>query len=196
MLVNGGVVGTFTPSGSSYQPYTTAAFTVSAGAHTIAFQGLDSAGGDNTAFVNAVAVSVAQSGTPGTATTALMSQDPPAGGGSGESQPAAGGFQELSPSGSGPNDASQISNTARSNQGSSSSAANPMGQTDGEGLHQGQPTKTRKPPIHQHRASAPPHTRTLHRAGQLSKATTHQSKAGVLMPPDIRSHPLLQRKLM
>ncbi len=55
VLVDGAVVGTFTPSGTSYQSYTTAAFTVAAGAHTITFQGLDSAGGDNTAFVDAVA---------------------------------------------------------------------------------------------------------------------------------------------
>ena len=55
VLVDGAVVGTFTPSGTSYQSYTTAAFTVAAGLHTITFQGLDSAGGDNTAFVDAVA---------------------------------------------------------------------------------------------------------------------------------------------
>jgi hypothetical protein len=48
------VVGTFTPAGTSYQAYVTATFTVAAGAHTIAFQGLDSAGGDNTAFVDYV----------------------------------------------------------------------------------------------------------------------------------------------
>ncbi len=51
VLIDGSVVGTFTPSGTSYQSYSTAAFTVTAGSHTIAFQGLDSAGGDNTAFV-------------------------------------------------------------------------------------------------------------------------------------------------
>jgi hypothetical protein len=54
VLVDGSVVGTFTPSGTTYATYTTAAFTVAAGAHTITFQGLDSAGGDNTAFVDAV----------------------------------------------------------------------------------------------------------------------------------------------
>ena len=52
MLVDGTVVGSFTPSGTSYQSYTTAVFTVTAGAHTITFQGLDSAGGDNTAFID------------------------------------------------------------------------------------------------------------------------------------------------
>jgi len=55
--VDGVVVGTFTPSGTSYQSYTTTGFTVTAGAHTIKFQGLDSAGGDNTAFVDQVAIS-------------------------------------------------------------------------------------------------------------------------------------------
>jgi hypothetical protein len=56
VLVDGSVVATFTPSGTSYQSYSTAAFTVTAGSHTIAFQGLDSAGGDNTAFIDAVAI--------------------------------------------------------------------------------------------------------------------------------------------
>ena len=35
------------------------AFTVAAGTHTIAFQSLDSAGGDNTAFIDAVRVALA-----------------------------------------------------------------------------------------------------------------------------------------
>ena len=56
----GSSVGTFTPVGhDATRAYTTAAFTVTAGAHTIAFQGLDTAGGDNTAFVDAVAVTQA-----------------------------------------------------------------------------------------------------------------------------------------
>ena len=54
VLVDGAVVGTFTPSGTAYQGYITAAFTVAAGSHTIAFQGLDTAGGDNSAFVDSV----------------------------------------------------------------------------------------------------------------------------------------------
>ena len=54
VLVDGIVVGTFTPSGTSYQSYSTSAFTVTAGSHTIAFQSLDTAGGDNTAFVDQV----------------------------------------------------------------------------------------------------------------------------------------------
>jgi hypothetical protein len=56
VLVDGNVVGTFTPSGTSYQSHATAAFTVAAGMHTITFQGLDSAGGDNTAFIDQVIV--------------------------------------------------------------------------------------------------------------------------------------------
>jgi hypothetical protein len=54
VLVDGAVVGTFTPAGAAYAGFTTAAFTVGAGAHTITFQGLDSAGGDNTAFIDNV----------------------------------------------------------------------------------------------------------------------------------------------
>src|SRR5262249_19530026 len=56
VLVAGSVVGPFPPAGISFQSYATAAFTVAAGAHTISFQGLDTAGGDNTAFLDAVAV--------------------------------------------------------------------------------------------------------------------------------------------
>src|SRR5262249_30232773 len=53
-LVEGTVVGTFTPTGTSYQTYTTAPFNVTAGDHTITFKGLDSAHGDNTALIDAV----------------------------------------------------------------------------------------------------------------------------------------------
>ena len=56
VLVDGVVVGSFTPSGTSYQSFSTAVFNVTAGSHTITFQGLNSAGGDNTAFVDAVAL--------------------------------------------------------------------------------------------------------------------------------------------
>jgi hypothetical protein len=54
VLVDGTVVGTFTPSGTSYQTYTTDAFIVAAGAHTIVFQGLDTAGGGNTSFLDEI----------------------------------------------------------------------------------------------------------------------------------------------
>jgi hypothetical protein len=56
VLVDGVVVDTFTPSGTSYKTYTTSMFTVGAGSHTITFQALDSAGGDNTAFVDSIII--------------------------------------------------------------------------------------------------------------------------------------------
>jgi len=57
VLIDGNIVGTFTPSGTSYQSYSTAVFTVTtAGPLTVRFQGLDSAGGDNTAFIDGVSV--------------------------------------------------------------------------------------------------------------------------------------------
>jgi hypothetical protein len=59
VLVDGVAEGTFTPSGTSYSNLT-AAFTVGAGSHTITFQGLDSAGGDNTAFIDNVQLTKTQ----------------------------------------------------------------------------------------------------------------------------------------
>jgi hypothetical protein len=56
VLVDGAVVGKFTPADTAYQTYTTAPFSVAAGSNTITFQGLDSGGGDNTAFIDAVKV--------------------------------------------------------------------------------------------------------------------------------------------
>jgi hypothetical protein len=56
VLVDGVVVGTFTPSGTSYQSLSTAVFNVTAGSHTITFQGLNSAGGNNTVFVDQIAL--------------------------------------------------------------------------------------------------------------------------------------------
>jgi hypothetical protein len=53
VLVDGVAVGTFTPTGTGYSNLT-ATFTVGAGSHTITYQGLDSAGGDNTAFIDNV----------------------------------------------------------------------------------------------------------------------------------------------
>lgn len=53
--VDGTSVGTFTPpSDGSYNAYTTASFTVATGTHTVTFTGLDTAGGDNTAFIDNV----------------------------------------------------------------------------------------------------------------------------------------------
>jgi hypothetical protein len=54
VLVDGNVLGTFTPGSASYTTYTTDSFTVTAGSHTISFVGLDPNGGDNTAFLDQV----------------------------------------------------------------------------------------------------------------------------------------------
>ena len=59
VLVDGTVVGTFMPSSANYQALTTTSFMVGSGMHTISFQGLDSAGGDNTAFIDNVAIATA-----------------------------------------------------------------------------------------------------------------------------------------
>jgi hypothetical protein len=59
VLVDGVAVGTFTPSGTGYSSLT-ATFTVAAGSHTITFQGLDSGGGDNTAFIDNVQLTQTQ----------------------------------------------------------------------------------------------------------------------------------------
>ena len=59
VLIDGYIVDAFTPSGTAYQSYTTRLFTVAAGSHTITLQGLDSAGGDNTVFLDSVSVTVA-----------------------------------------------------------------------------------------------------------------------------------------
>jgi hypothetical protein len=53
--IDGVAVGTYTPSTTSYTTFTTN-FTVAAGVHTIAFVGLNPNGGDNTAFIDQVAI--------------------------------------------------------------------------------------------------------------------------------------------
>ena len=58
--VDGTVVGTFKPTGTSYAAYTTNAFTVRPPvAHAITFVGLNPNGGDNTAFVDQVQLNTA-----------------------------------------------------------------------------------------------------------------------------------------
>jgi virginiamycin B lyase len=54
VLLDGTVVGSFGPSGTTYAEYTTSTFTVTGGSHTITFLGLNPNGGDNTAFVDNV----------------------------------------------------------------------------------------------------------------------------------------------
>ena len=56
VLFDGSVIATFTPSSTSYQTYTTPDFAVMAGQHILGFRGLNTAGGDNTAFIDQVSV--------------------------------------------------------------------------------------------------------------------------------------------
>ena len=56
VLVDGTVVSTFTPAGTSYVIYTTAAFNVTAGSHTITFAGVDPSGADYTAFLDQTSI--------------------------------------------------------------------------------------------------------------------------------------------
>ncbi len=57
VLVDGQVVSTITPGGTSYASYTSGSFTIgTAGSHTLSFVGEDPLGGDNTAFIDQVSV--------------------------------------------------------------------------------------------------------------------------------------------
>jgi hypothetical protein len=59
VVVDGKVVGTFNGlTGSTYSTQTTSSFAVTAGAHTIAFQGTNLNGGDNTAFIDSLALTM------------------------------------------------------------------------------------------------------------------------------------------
>ena len=53
------LLGTFRPADTSYAQLSTAAFTTTAGAHTLKFVGRNTSGGDNTAFIDDVRLSVA-----------------------------------------------------------------------------------------------------------------------------------------
>ncbi len=76
VLVDGNSCGNFTPTGSSYATYTTMTFYVLAGTHTITFQGVDSRGGDNTAFIDAVTITASPAGVgiQGQPTNAVLGQ--------------------------------------------------------------------------------------------------------------------------
>jgi RHS repeat-associated protein len=50
------LLGTFRPASTSYSALSTAPFTTTAGTHTLRFLGRDSAGGNNTAFIDAVQI--------------------------------------------------------------------------------------------------------------------------------------------
>ncbi|QOV88728.1 PKD domain-containing protein [Humisphaera borealis] len=56
VVVDGTVVGTFQPTSANYDTYSTASFNLTAGAHTFAFRGLNTAGGDQTSFIDDVQI--------------------------------------------------------------------------------------------------------------------------------------------
>jgi hypothetical protein len=58
VLLDGAALGTITPTGTGYAPYTVGPFTTTAGAHTLSFAGLNPQGGDNTAFLDNVQINV------------------------------------------------------------------------------------------------------------------------------------------
>jgi len=56
VLIDGNIVGTFKPTWVAYRTFVTNPFTVAAGSHTLRFVGLNSANGDNTAFIDNVQI--------------------------------------------------------------------------------------------------------------------------------------------
>ena len=60
ILLNSGQPDSIDPASTQYESYESATFTVAAGAHTIEFLGLNPLGGDNTAFIDQVAISHGQ----------------------------------------------------------------------------------------------------------------------------------------
>ena len=58
VLIDGVVVGNFSPTSTSYTTFTTNNFIVSAGSHTITFVGTDPDGQDNTVFIDLVRLNV------------------------------------------------------------------------------------------------------------------------------------------
>ncbi|WP_435019345.1 DUF642 domain-containing protein [Tundrisphaera sp. TA3] len=59
VLVDGVEVGRFRPDSTAYKAYATASFAVGAGSHTITFEGLNSAGGDNSSLIDSIAIAPA-----------------------------------------------------------------------------------------------------------------------------------------
>ena len=57
VLVDGALIGSFTPTSTSYTHFTTNTFTVKAGSHTILFQGTNPSGKDTTCFIDMVQLS-------------------------------------------------------------------------------------------------------------------------------------------
>jgi predicted RecA/RadA family phage recombinase/DNA-directed RNA polymerase subunit K/omega len=92
VLVDGGQVGTVTPTGATYGSYETSDFTVAAGTHTIELLGMNPLGGDNTAFVDEVAIS--------TVSMSTLAQADPISDGSFEAPPLAANAFQYAPNGS------------------------------------------------------------------------------------------------
>jgi hypothetical protein len=59
VLVDGTVVGTFTPTSTAYASYATDSFNVTAGSHILTFAGFDPTGSDYTAFLDQVSITSA-----------------------------------------------------------------------------------------------------------------------------------------
>ena len=79
VLVDGNVVGTFQPASADFQSYSTDAFSVTAGSHTVEFLGTDTNGGDKTAFIDSVSVEAASINVPGSGFDAPSVKDAPGG---------------------------------------------------------------------------------------------------------------------
>lgn len=56
VLIDGQVIGTFTPGGIKYKLYSTSYFTATTGKHVLSFQGLNSNSGNNMVFIDMVAI--------------------------------------------------------------------------------------------------------------------------------------------
>ena len=60
VLIDGKEIGTATPTSNAFGTYQLPVFTVAAGTHTVKIEGLNPKGGDNTAFVDEVAITAAE----------------------------------------------------------------------------------------------------------------------------------------
>jgi hypothetical protein len=58
VLIDGNLVGTFTPADTSYTAFTTMTFSVQAGVHDLSFVGLDPDGYDNSAFIDQLSINL------------------------------------------------------------------------------------------------------------------------------------------
>jgi hypothetical protein len=59
LLIDGTIIGNFFPGNTSYATFSSTSFTVTAGDHALVFQGIDSKGGDNSVFIDAITIAFA-----------------------------------------------------------------------------------------------------------------------------------------